>query len=163
MIELWKVIPELDMYEISNMGKIKSKRKNKLMNLVEDSDGYLIICLHQNKKQFNKKVHRLIIEAFNGKSELEVNHKDGNKKNNKLDNLEYCTMMQNQQHAWSTGLRKAKSGKDSHYAKLTEDQVRHIRELLIMDLSQASIARNFGISQSTVYKIKHKQIWKNLK
>ena len=73
----------------------------------EDDNGYKVVRVKINNKIFRKQVHCLIMEDFCGSSDLIVNHKDGNKSNNNLSNLEYVTYSQNAIHAYNTGLRKA--------------------------------------------------------
>lgn len=94
---------------------------------------YQIINLSKldgSKRTF--RVHRLVMMAFNpveNMDELEVNHIDGNKKNNKLENLEWCTASENQIHAFKTGLNKSRRGEESNFSKLTNDDVKKVFEL----------------------------------
>lgn len=156
-------IPEFEgLYSINEYGVIYSHYRNKLMSPVEDSDGYLIVCLHKNKKQMNRKIHRLVASTFIEQSNKQINHKDGNKKNNFYKNLEYCNHTDNQRHAWKTGLKKAKRGKLSHYAKLDEKEVKEIKKLLNLGLSQTRIAKNYGVTQPTISRIKYNKSWKDI-
>lgn len=72
------------------------------------SAGYLRVMLHRNGKGIDKKVHRLVAEAFIGKSDLSINHKDGNKLNNCLSNLEYLSNRDNVRHAMSSKNKSSK-------------------------------------------------------
>lgn len=111
---MWKPIPEYEeLYEVSNFGQIKSiKGKTRTLNheiIMKQRighAGYHYVSLCKNGKRKFLKVHRLVIETFNGKSNLEVNHKDGNKSNNALNNLEYCTHKENMAHAFENHLVK---------------------------------------------------------
>lgn len=109
-MEIWKPIPGYEnYYQVSNYGNIKSLprilkngyatylSKEKLLTPKKNSTGYLWVklCIG-NEKSFS--VHRLVMLAFIGKSDLIVNHKDLDKTNNKLDNLEYCTIKENVYH-----------------------------------------------------------------
>lgn len=80
----------------------------------------MIVCLSKSKTHKNYKVHRLVAETFilNQKNKPEVNHKDGNKSNNNISNLEWCTSSENQIHAFKTGLQKIKKGEEHHSAIL---------------------------------------------
>ncbi|MEL4307410.1 NUMOD4 domain-containing protein [Joostella sp. CR20] len=113
--EKWlDVVGYEDKYQVSNMGRIKSKRKfygkrwydDKIMKTRQSKDGYIRVKLYKNNKQKTFYLHRLVSMAFIGESDLDVNHRDGNKANNKLSNLEYLTRSENHYHAWDNGLKK---------------------------------------------------------
>lgn len=113
------------MYQISNLGRIRTLKNNKkIMNTFLDNLGYLNINLQNiNHKKIRKRVHRLVAENFitNVENKPQVNHKDGNKQNNCVDNLEWCTAKENSLHAWKNNLKKAywknKFGKDHGSSK----------------------------------------------
>lgn len=103
-MEIFKPIPEyIGLYEASNFGNIKSlkSRHNKVVVLKKSKDkaGYEIVTLCKDGYHLTKTVHRLIMGAFYGVSDLVVNHIDGVKSNNNIDNLEYVTKSQNARHA----------------------------------------------------------------
>ena len=118
MNEIWKDIPGYErLYQVSNLGNVKSlsremwngvsfwKSKERILKVRKCSNGYLDCLLYDIKRKAKRKrVHRLVMLAFHGPSDLEVNHIDGNKKNNCEWNLEYCTNRENSLHAISTGL-----------------------------------------------------------
>lgn len=105
--EIWKPIKGYEgCYEVSNLGNVKSidrwviykngikhYHKGKMLKPTTSHSGYLKVILYKNRKPKNRKVHRLVVEAFipNSNNLPEVNHKDENKLNNKIDNLERCT------------------------------------------------------------------------
>ena len=92
MEEVWKEIEDYEgLYWISNLGRVKSKRKI----LKPISGEYLKVGLSKNGVQTTKYIHRLVAETFLRKSNLQVNHKDENKHNNCLDNLEWITFKEN--------------------------------------------------------------------
>lgn len=96
--EIWKPIKGFEgEYEISNFGQVKSLKTNIILHQYEYRAGYLEVHLRQHSKKFHKKIHRLVAEAFlpNPNNYPEVNHKDENKKNNRFDNLEWCTHQYN--------------------------------------------------------------------
>jgi hypothetical protein len=103
-MEVWVNIKEHPDYQISNHARIKSFKNNqeKILKGFIQNTGYLTVVL-DNKKY---SIHRLVAEAFipKAKNKDYVNHKDGNKLNNNLDNLEWCTLKENIQHAFKTGL-----------------------------------------------------------
>lgn len=107
MKEIWKKVPLQDFpdYEISNYGKVR--RGSRLRkNLVQNS-GYYSVDLFNHCKMKHFLVHRLVAMAFIPTDDLnlDVNHKDGNKKNNYVDNLEWVTRSQNLKHAYKLGLK----------------------------------------------------------
>lgn len=103
MQEIWKDIKGYEgHYKISNLGNIKNCETNILKRQYTDTDGYLVVNFP--KKQF--KVHRLVAQAFiiNYYNKPQVNHIDGNKKNNNSNNLEWVTNLENHHHARKIGL-----------------------------------------------------------
>ena len=93
-------------YEVSSDGYVKSLTTNRIMKPSEAYGGYLHVKLFDGRKHHSKAVHRIVAESFaEGPYDgLEVNHIDGNKHNNSLDNLEWCTHSENTRHAIRTGL-----------------------------------------------------------
>ena len=111
--EIWKVVEDFPNYEVSNMGRIRSK-KNGILKPQKTIYGYLTIMLY-SKQKFgatlvkNASIHRLILHAFNptdNEENLQVNHIDHNRANNKISNLEWTTASQNCQR---------KAPKDKYY------------------------------------------------
>jgi len=91
-------------YEVSSIGQVKSivGRKERIMRLYNDPLGYASVGLYRNKKHQTKSVHRLVIRAFRGVSELHTDHVNGNPTDNRLENLRYCTRSQNARNSRST-------------------------------------------------------------
>lgn len=116
MKEIWKpVVGYEDSYEVSNLGRVKSiketpfsicKSSDRIMKLYMHKKGYLKVMLYLNGKRKHAFVHRLVAEAFipNPNELSQVNHKDGNKTNNCVHNLEWCTGKENIIHAVTNGL-----------------------------------------------------------
>ena len=121
--EYWKDIKGYEgLYQISNLGRVKSLPRNgtikdeRIIKYSLDKYGYPQVVLN-NKKHKCFRVHRLVAEAFipNPQNKSTVNHIDGNKTNNKLNNLEWNTIKENNDHALRTGLQKFKGNKINQY------------------------------------------------
>ncbi|MBO7732707.1 MAG: NUMOD4 motif-containing HNH endonuclease [Methanobrevibacter sp.] len=105
MDEVWKTISGYEEYEISTLGRVKSHKKHRgtyerYLKPRVVKDGYLMVALYRNNKCTNKQVHRLVAEAFLEKplNTTEINHIDGNKTNNCVNNLEWITHLDNVKH-----------------------------------------------------------------
>ena len=100
-MEIWKDIEDYErLYQVSNLGNVKSKKRNKLLKPYTTSNDYLVVKLSHNNKQINYFVHRLVAKAFipNPENKPQVNHKDENIQNNNANNLEWCTHSYNQNY-----------------------------------------------------------------
>lgn len=106
-------------YTIDELGNVFSIRRNKYLKSTIDRNGYVKITLCEDYKQKIMSLHRLLAIHFipNPLNKLCVNHKDGNKQNNSLDNLEWCTHSENIKHAYSNKLMIHSKGKNHHNAK----------------------------------------------
>ena len=113
--EVWKDIAGYEgKYQVSNLGRVRSLQYHNTKGIVRigylkpatDGCGYLRCTLSKNNKLTTFKVHRLVASAFidNPNNLPQVNHKDGDKQNNNVDNLEWCNNSQNQLHAYANGL-----------------------------------------------------------
>lgn len=112
--EIWKDIPNYEgLYQASNFGRIKSKTKILKPNYTQN--GYLKVNLSKNGKSTTFLVHLLVARTFFGYKELQVDHKDTNKSNNHLDNLEYVTQQENIIRAWNNNLIPKKENKIDQY------------------------------------------------
>ena len=106
--EIWKAVADSNgQYYVSSWGRVKSFKHGKERILKHwIVKGYVFVQLSKNQKQKSMSIHRLVAESFiaNPLNKETVNHKDGNKTNNFLDNLEWMTHKENTQHAWRNGL-----------------------------------------------------------
>lgn len=96
--EEWKDIEKYEeYYQISNYGRVKSKRRNRLLTIRKDGSGYSMVCLCNGITQKNYKIHKLVANAFipNPNNYKEINHIDEDKSNNKASNLEWCNRSYN--------------------------------------------------------------------
>lgn len=102
--EEWAEIPDFPDYQASNKGRIKNSSGRVLYNRL--SGKYLTVRLHKEGSEYTKKIHRLVLSAFTGhdRPDMQVNHIDGDRYNNELSNLEWCTREENLAHARAMGL-----------------------------------------------------------
>ena len=166
--EIWRDIKSFEgHYQISNYGRTKTfaKGKIKILKPRVDTDGYLmaILCVNGKHKQF--KVHRLVAETFipNPENKETVNHIDGCKMNNFVENLEWATRTENNQHAVRIGLMK--SGSAHRDAKLTDEQIRWCRRVHISgdkEFGTNALARKFNVSRSVIYYLLKYKTYKNV-
>ena len=108
--EIWKTIEGYEDYMASNLGRVKSLKfgKEKILSQFDDKDGYKRIGIYKNNNIKQTSVHRIIASAFLGNSDLQVNHKNGNRADNRIENLEYVSVRENISHSI---LNKSKSSK----------------------------------------------------
>jgi hypothetical protein len=156
-----KAISDDSNYFVCSNGQILGKYG--FLYLKRDREGYQTVRLCSNGKFSYPKVHRLVASAFipNPEGKSEVNHIDGNKSNNNVDNLEWCTKSENMKHAYKLGLRKNK-GDNSPRHKLTENDIRAIRSMLNESIKQSVIAERFGVAPNTISCIKGGSRWKDV-
>lgn len=157
--EEWKSIPSTyGFYEASSLGRIRRAKggRNARIGFVlkpyKNRYGYLSVGLHFDVKLRTFLLHRLVAEAFIGTcpSDMEVNHLNCDKLDNRLSNLEYCTRSENLLHASRNGILNTPRGSRHCRAKLHECDVSEIRRLYASGIMQKDIAHIYGIDQSNV-------------
>lgn len=163
-MEVWK--PVADGYEVSSLGNVRSSKRGRvrLLSPMVVAGGYSQIQLRIDKQSKKFLVHRLVAEAFipNPENKPIVNHIDGNKHNNRVDNLEWVTQAENMRHAVKSGL--IKQGADSADAILTKKQVEWIRSVFVprdTNFSAAALSRKFGVSKEVIARVVHGERYKN--
>lgn len=174
--ELWKAIPSFEgKYEASTAGRIRRIGSGhgvvcgRILKQGEHACGYLTVSLHKENRGHMFLVHRLIALAFIGPwaDAMEVNHKDGDKRSNRPDNLEYVCRQANIDHAVATGLIQNK-GEKNMQAVLTEEQVVSIRDNYTEGgyrnggRGYKSLAKEFGVDWGTIRNIVKRRIWKHV-
>lgn len=158
--EKWKPVAGFSgFYEVSDHGRIRSRErvsatgrrlKSKTVALVlNGNDSYLRVNLRDHQGTHTVKlVHRIVAETFidNPSHKPEVNHKDGNKRNNHVTNLEWCTPSENQQHALKNGLRKLNSSSHSKRVGMFQENGELIRVF-------PSVAEAHRATQASIWSI----------
>lgn len=177
MIEIWKPVVGLeDAYEVSSQGNVKSisreyvinggvyKKKPVLLKGSVSRNGYHRHTLSFLDKRVYKNTHRIVAEAFilNPENKPQINHKDGNKLNNSVSNLEWCDAKDNLNHAYRTGLAKGKAGIQNSMAVLSEQQVLEIVTLYRSGMKQVDIAKKFGQKFQNISCIVNGKSWSSI-
>ena len=164
--EEWRPISGYEeRYHISNYGRVKSfwHGKQKILKSWCTHQGYLCVNLTNSisHRQRNFRVNRLVAIAFvpNTDNKPDVNHRDGCKLNNYVNNLEWCTQQENIKHALEINLKKI--GVESTNAKLAEEQVFYIRENTD-NLTQMQLAKTFHVCQATISAIQRRLLYKDV-
>ena len=178
MKEIFKDIVGYEDYQVSNKGRVISKKrevyfthsvtKERHTRITEEKylkiyynnrTGYKFVQLYKDKKSKNLTIHRLVAITFiNNNDNLPcVNHIDGNKHNNIVENLEWCTDEYNHEHATRTGLKPSRERVGS--SKLKSECVNSIRILLENGVTQDIISKAFNVSRSNISLIKSKKTW----
>jgi hypothetical protein len=171
MQEEWKYIHGYDnRYQVSNFGRVRSLRgrHNKpyreplVLSATFDGNGYLKVNLYCKQKLQSRTVHSLVAESFIGTRPInhDVNHIDGNKSNNNLNNLEYLTKSKNKLHAISIGLIDTRKYRSNN--KVSIDNVKIIKQLISEGRSDRQIGDMFKIHKATVNDIRHNKTWKEV-
>lgn len=157
MKEEWRDIKGYEgLYQVSNLGNIKSFFiKEHLLKLHKRPKGYLIVILSKKGNTKTKSVHRLVAEAFipNLENKPQVNHIDGNKDNNRVENLEWCTGSENVKHSWENGLEKVTDRMRKHCKEIFNKKVYQYSKQgeLIKEWESASQAgRELNIFQQSI-------------
>jgi hypothetical protein len=178
MKEQWKKVAGFEeFYEVSNLGRFRSlpkvingrwgrtKYKGRIITPTKHSHGYGVLSLVGEDGKFSVRSHKYVALAFcdNPESKPCVNHIDGNKMNNRADNLEWVTHSENTLHAFKTGLMNNPSGSECHNSKLEENEVKHIRKMVDGGFYQQSfLAECYNVSKSTISDLIHRRTWKHI-
>ena len=163
----WRDVPGFEgLYQISSRGDVFSIRSGKLLKAMKSGNGYLRVELYGRKPSKRGRayfVHRLVAISFLSQlpGQTQVNHKDGNKLNCHLSNLEFVTPSQNSRHAFATGLNRNPRGCLARNVKLTQQQVDEIRRMNACGLigvgcgkiTQSELSRQLGVSRRSIYSV----------
>lgn len=172
--ELWKPIKNYPNYQVSNLGRVKSKEryvntvyeakrkiKERILKLILNNKGYYVVYLYNEKgKSTPKSVHRLVASTFleNINNYPVINHIDGNKLNNRLENLEWCTQSHNIKESYRLGLEKpqltnlGKFGKANKIAKKIKQIDLKTNEIINYFYGTLEAERTTGINFRNIHK-----------
>lgn len=170
--EEWRPIPGyIGYYEASNLGRVRRSRggdntwNGRVLKQSFDKDGYLLVTPCKRGRQETCKVHRLIAGTWLGRcpKNKQINHRDGDKTNNRIENLEYVSASENIRHAVRSGLRVAAKGGKHYHTKLSE----HAASMILFFsrwkfYSHPVIAKLYGTTTATVSNISRRHTWKHL-
>lgn len=160
-IEQWKAIPEFPGYEASSHGRIRSRHKQygganrgwsdewRVLIPKNDKDGYQTVTPFRDCKQFIRKVHHLVLLAFVGPKPdgMVCRHLDGNRQNNRADNLKWGTHQENSDDRFRHGTTCMA---DKHYrATISNETVLQLRAMALAGVGYPEIAKRFGMNYST--------------
>lgn len=149
-------------YYVTDDGRVWSERIQKYLSPQYDKNGYVKVQMRStDDKSHRYSVHRLVLENFKpvqGMEKLQVNHKDGNKLNNNLNNLEWTTCEENITHAIQNNLRATINGA----SKLTPEQVIEIFRRAWNGETNIKLGKEFNVHPDQIGRIKNKKSWKNI-
>lgn len=157
-------------YLVFSDGSVWSEKRDKKLK-PSLTNGYLHVVLIHLGDRLTVNIHRMVAECFilNPNNLPQVNHIDGNKQNNRIENLEWCTQTENTIHAYKTGLAKGKKGRigslgiKNGNVKLTEEQVLEIRKLYETKQKTSKELRElFNVSKSTITYIVSRKSWNHI-
>lgn len=178
-MEQWKDIDGYEgIYAVSNLGRVKSLdrivvyidgrqhtyKEKILVQAISKVNGAYYVHLYKNQSRKNMIVHRLVAKAFilNPENKAEVNHIDGNRSNNTVENLEWSTKIENMHHAFRTGLIN-NTGTNHGVNVYSDEKILHVKELLQEGkLTQKQIAEVTGVKKGTVEQVAQGKTWKHL-
>ena len=169
-MEEWKTLNQCTDYMISSYGRVKSSKNGREIILKPSytHDGYLKQAISINGKSYTYRIHRLVAEHFipNPDNKKTINHIDGDKTNNKVDNLEWADLSEQMIHAYKLGLKKPVQGYMQGNSVLTEGQVIEIRAIYKShdkNYGMQALAKKYNVSCSVINKVVHYRSYKNVK
>ena len=157
---MWKEAYDFNNYLCNENGEIYSLLRNKILK-GRSLKGYKRVALMKDGKTIDVLVHRLIAQTFlpNPENKPYINHIDGDKTNNSVSNLEWCTQKENVQHAIETGLKDDR-GTHSSRASCNEEKLKKIRSLISEGKRNEEIAKIIGVSKDVVRYIRRNRTYK---
>ena len=163
-----KLLPEWNKYELNEVGEIRNIVTGHILKPQKLRSGYYSVRVKNGDSKLHIIIHKAMGYTYldNPLNLPEINHKDGNKLNNQIENLEWVSSSRNQHHKYNTGLldKKKISGENNHAAKLTWEDIGCIRETYIpfsRIYGAKALARRYNVSKTTILSILHGDAWKH--
>lgn len=181
--EVWKdVVGYEGLYVVNNAGVVKSLDKcrtkkysngniavmifcGRVLSPKVEKSGYITHTLTKDGVRKTVKVHRLVATAFipNPENKPQVNHINGIKSDNHVQNLEWATTFENRQHAYDIGLQKPTSGIKNGMCTHTEDEIKFILKMYASGMRQIDIVNEHGFKKELVNIVVNGKAWKHIK
>lgn len=162
--EEWRIVPSYPQVEASNLGRIRSSKNKIIKSIYVDKQGYCRIGIWIKDKTIVVRIHQLIAEAFHGfksNKSIFVNHLDGNKSNNNIENLEICTPKRNSNHAKDIGLISI--GENTYNALLKNWQVQWIHIMYLYGATFTEIREKFNLPKKyNISRVLDGKRWKHI-
>ena len=166
--EIFKPIDLNPKYSVSNFGRVRNNKTNKILS-PRNLQGYQRVAFYVDGKPTDFRIHRLVAKAFipNPENKPQVNHINGNKSDNHVNNLEWCTNGENVRHALRTGLIDTRNislavrGAKHPRAKLSEKQVMEIKKKLKYQTG-LSLAKEYNVTPSLISLIRNNKKWSHI-
>lgn len=154
-------VPEYPKYYVDILGNVYGYKG--ILKPIQQNNGYTHITMYRDSVPKQTSVHRLIATIFipNPENKTQINHKNGIKNDNRVENLEWVTASENTLHALDNGLQNTR-GRNHPMSKLTEDDILVIRDLKISGFRASEIAKMYTISNSNIHDIINGRIWSHV-
>jgi hypothetical protein len=151
-------------YFVTSCGEIFSKATNRKLVKSVGSNGYETVTLCRDNTRKTHSVHKLVALAWIPKvsGKEYINHKNGIKTDNSLENLEWCTQSDNIRHSISTGLANVAKGSAVAGSKLTEEDIPIIRKLLVDGFNDREVGELFGVGRKAISSIRQGKSWRHV-
>ncbi len=178
-MDIWKDVEGYEgVYMVSNTAMVKSldhfvyhsdgkhrTQKGRILKQHKSVKGYIRVSLSKKGKRFHTSVHRLVAKAFinNEFNKPQVNHINGDKSDNRIENLEWCTNSENQIHAIKNGLVNHNTCEKHHNSKLSDKDVLTARWLHKKGATNMELSLKYNVSETAMSKILRNLTYKNIK